>query len=147
MIPNCEIRQLLARCPGIYRACSCFPCINEELQNYNRISDSTSLGFYKFNSDFTVVEANAECHVYAISVGSPFQNARRIIPGHLMHRLLIIIHYTVHCPLSLQQLALTVSLVAIVGMIGDVSKRRILIMCNCNDMHTACASGIQRHLL
>jgi len=45
-----------------------------------------------------------------------------------MHRLLIVIHYTVHRPLPLQQLALAVSLVAVVGVIGDVSEiQRILI--------------------
>jgi len=78
-------------------------------------------------SDLTVVEADIERHIDAVPVGSPFQDARRIIPGHLMHRLLIVIRYTVHRSLALQQLALAVSLVAVVGVIGDVSEGRIFI--------------------
>lgn len=73
------------------------------------------------NSRFTVVETNVERHIYTIPVGPPFQDARWIIPRHLVHRLLIIIHHTVYRSLALQQFALTVSLVAVVGVIGYVS--------------------------
>lgn len=70
---------------------------------------------------FTVVETNVERHIYAIPVGPPFQDARWIIPRHLVHRLLIIIRHTIYHSLALQQFALAVSLVTVVGVIGDVS--------------------------
>lgn len=64
-----------------------------------------------------------------------------------MHRLLIIIHYTVHRSLALQQLALAVSLVTVVGVIGDVSDRRISIRDNRNDTSRRLDKRGQRHSL
>lgn len=50
---------------------------------------------------FTVVKSNAQSHVNSISVRSPLQHARGIIPRHVMNDLLIVAHYSEYRPFPL----------------------------------------------
>lgn len=58
---------------------SCFKCAREE--------------FFFSLLELTIVEANCQSHVHSVSVGSPFENRRRVVSWYLLNsRLIVAVH-------------------------------------------------------